>query len=103
MGAPDGLLELPGLEPSGAEHRGSHGAWEHHRLASVANSNAPSISTFASMQALVRMTWGDGMPLGRFRGVRSYDLAPCDAGRTFSMTEELTGPLSGLIANQYPT
>lgn len=54
------------------------------------------------MQAPVRMTWPDGMPLGQFRGVRSYELAPRDAGTTFSMTEEFTGPLSGLITKSVP-
>jgi hypothetical protein len=72
------------------------------RLVSVASPKRTFSLEVTSMQAPVRMTWADGMPLGLFRGVRSYELAPCDVGTTFSMTEEFTGPLSGLIAKSVP-
>jgi hypothetical protein len=54
------------------------------------------------MEAPLRMVWSDGMPLGLFRGVRTYQLRPFSAGTTFSMTEEFTGPLSNLIARSIP-
>jgi hypothetical protein len=42
------------------------------------------------------------MPLGLFRGVRTYTLAPVGAGTTFHMREEYTGPLLGLIWRSMP-
>lgn len=50
-----------------------------------------------------RMTFTGGMPLGLFRGVRSYELTPRSDGRTgFRMREEYTGPLVGLIWRTMP-
>ena len=72
------------------------------KLISVASPKRTFSLEVTSMQAPVRMTWADGMPLGLFRGVRTYELAPLEAGTRFSMTEEFTGPLSGLIAKSIP-
>jgi hypothetical protein len=50
-----------------------------------------------------RMVWASGMPLGLFRGVRTYSLAPAAGGGTdFAMTEVYTGPLAGLIGRSIP-
>src|SRR3954467_8701647 len=44
------------------------------------------------------MTWSGGMPLGLFKGVRTFDLTPAgDGGTRFRMREEYTGPLLPLI------
>jgi uncharacterized protein YndB with AHSA1/START domain len=44
-----------------------------------------------------------GMPLGMFRGERTYLLAPDASGRTtFHVREEYTGPLVGLIWRSMP-
>jgi hypothetical protein len=49
------------------------------------------------------MTWSGGMPLGLFRGVRTFTLAPQDGGRTrFHMREEYTGPLLPIIWRTMP-
>jgi len=72
------------------------------KLVSVASPKRTFSLTVASMQAPERMVWADGMPLGLFRGVRTYRLDPAPGGTTFSMTEEFTGPLSGLIARSIP-
>ncbi len=41
-----------------------------------------------------RMTWSGGMPLGLFKGVRTFTLTPEGAGPTrFHMREEYSGPL----------
>jgi hypothetical protein len=42
------------------------------------------------------------MPLGLFRGTRTYRLEPVGAGTAFSMAEEFTGALSSLIARSIP-
>ncbi|MEA2321022.1 MAG: hypothetical protein QOD81_872 [Solirubrobacteraceae bacterium] len=50
-----------------------------------------------------RMTWTGGMPLGLFKGVRTFTLTPAGDGATrFSMREEYTGPLLGLIWRSMP-
>jgi len=50
-----------------------------------------------------RMTWSGGMPLGLFKGVRTFTLAPGSDGTTrFTMREEYTGPLLPLIWRSMP-
>jgi hypothetical protein len=49
------------------------------------------------------MTWSGGMPLGLFKGVRTFTLAPGTDGTTrFTMREEYTGPLLPLIWRSMP-
>jgi hypothetical protein len=49
-----------------------------------------------------RMTWTGGMPLGLFRGVRTFTLTPEDGGTRFRMREDYTGPLLPLIWRSMP-
>jgi hypothetical protein len=50
-----------------------------------------------------QMTWSGGMPLGLFRGVRTFELSPGAGGAThFRMREEYTGPLLPLIWRSMP-
>jgi hypothetical protein len=49
-----------------------------------------------------RMVWTGGMPLGLFRGVRTYTLTPKDGGVEFSMTEVFSGLMAPLIARSIP-
>jgi uncharacterized protein YndB with AHSA1/START domain len=49
-----------------------------------------------------RLEFTGGMPLGLFRGVRTYTLTPDGAGTLFRMREEYTGPLLGLIWRSMP-
>lgn len=49
------------------------------------------------------MTWSGGMPLGLFRGVRTFTLTPDNGGGTrFRVHEEYTGPLLPLIWRSMP-
>jgi hypothetical protein len=48
------------------------------------------------------MTWSGGMPLGLFKGVRNFSLTPDGAATRFTMREEYTGPLLGLIWRSMP-
>ena len=49
------------------------------------------------------MTWTGGMPLGLFKGVRTFSLEPQDGGATrFHMREEYTGPLLPVIWRTMP-
>jgi hypothetical protein len=50
-----------------------------------------------------RMTWSGGMPLGLFRGVRTFTLDPRQDGTTgFVLEETFTGPLLPLIGRSIP-
>jgi hypothetical protein len=50
-----------------------------------------------------RMVWSGGMPLGLFKGVRTYTLSPAGNGTTkFNMREEYTGPLLPMIWRSIP-
>ena len=49
------------------------------------------------------MTWVGGMPLGLFKGVRTFRLSSEGDGSTeFSMREEFSGPLLPLIGRSIP-
>lgn len=50
-----------------------------------------------------KMVWSGGMPLGLFKGVRTYSLSPGAGGVTkFTMREEYTGPLLPMIWKTIP-
>jgi len=49
------------------------------------------------------LQFSGGMPLGLFRGVRTYHLSPEPSGETtFRVREEYTGPLLGMIWKSMP-
>jgi hypothetical protein len=48
------------------------------------------------------MTWSGGMPLGLFRGVRTYRLEPSGPGTEFRVREEYTGAALPLIWRSMP-
>jgi hypothetical protein len=57
----------------------------------------------AELKPNQRMVWKGGMPLGLFRGVRTFTLSPQPDGMTrFTMREEFTGPLLPLIWRTMP-
>jgi hypothetical protein len=49
-----------------------------------------------------RMTWTGGMPLGLFKGVRTFRLQPEGGATRFTMREDYSGPLAGLIGRSIP-
>ncbi len=50
-----------------------------------------------------KMVWSGGMPLGLFKGVRTFTLSPQGNGAIrFTMREEYTGPLAPLITRSIP-
>ncbi len=49
-----------------------------------------------------RLVWSDGMPLGLFKGERIYRLDELDGATEFSMTEQFSGLLAGLISRAIP-
>jgi hypothetical protein len=48
------------------------------------------------------MTWSGGMPLGLFKGVRTFSLSPDGTTTRFTMREEYSGPMLGLIWRSMP-
>ena len=57
----------------------------------------------AAFEPPARLQFAGGMPLGLFRGVRTYTLSPnADGGTAFRMREEYTGPLVGLMWRSMP-
>ncbi len=56
-----------------------------------------------ALEPPARLRFSGGMPLGLFRGARTYELSPAAGGGTaFHMREEYTGPLLGLIWRSMP-
>ena len=50
-----------------------------------------------------RMVWTGGMPLGFFKGKRTFTLTPAASGEVeFSMREEYTGLMAPLICRSIP-
>jgi len=57
----------------------------------------------AALEAPTRMVWSGGMPLGLFKGERTFTLAPKDGGVVeFSMREVYTGLFAGMITKSIP-
>lgn len=54
------------------------------------------------MTAPTRMVWSNGMPLGLFTGERTYRLVERNGATEFSMTEDFTGLLAGLLSRSVP-
>jgi len=49
------------------------------------------------------MVWSDGMPLGLFKGARTFSLTPQDDGTTeFFMEEVYTGLMAPMITKSIP-
>jgi hypothetical protein len=49
-----------------------------------------------------RMVWSGGMPLGLFKGVRTFTLERTSTGTHFSLREVFSGPMLALIGKSIP-
>lgn len=56
----------------------------------------------SDVEAPRSMVWSDGMPLGLFKGVRTFTLDEADGATTFSMEEVHSGLLEPLISKSIP-
>lgn len=72
------------------------------KLVSVVNPKRTFTLTVTGLDAPRTMVWADGMPLGLFKGVRTYTLHRRDEGTEFSMEEVFSGPLAPLITKAIP-
>ncbi|HZG92684.1 MAG TPA: SRPBCC domain-containing protein [Pseudonocardia sp.] len=72
----------------------------------VVRTGAPSGRAFPVLVALDpprMMVWTGGLPLGLFRGVRTFSLDDAPGGATlFTLHEEFSGPLLGLVRRTPP-
>jgi hypothetical protein len=73
------------------------------KVHSQANPGRAFPAKVTEYEAGARMTWSGGMPLGLFKGVRTFTLTPDGTGPTrFHMREEYAGPLLPLIRRSMP-
>jgi uncharacterized protein YndB with AHSA1/START domain len=72
-------------------------------LTSVVNSKRTFKLEVTEFNPPHTMVWADGMPLGLFKGVRTYRLTPqVDGPTTFSMEEMFSGLLEPMISKSIP-
>jgi hypothetical protein len=72
------------------------------KVTSEANPKRAFPVKVTELQPGERLTWSGGMPLGLFKGVRRYTLAPEGGSTRFTMREEYTGPMLPLIWRSMP-
>ena len=72
------------------------------KVASEANPKRAFGVTVTKFSPGERMVWAGGMPLGLFKGVRTFTLTPEDGATRFVMREEYTGPMLPLIWRSMP-
>ncbi len=67
------------------------------------NPNRPFPAKVTEFVPRQRMTWVGGMPLGLFKGVRTFTLTPkADGSIDFTLREDYGGPLLPLFAGSVP-
>ncbi|MEA2673666.1 MAG: hypothetical protein QOI92_858 [Chloroflexota bacterium] len=71
-------------------------------LVSTANPKRTFKLRVTEMAVPRRMVWSDGMPLGLFKGERTYLVEPREGVTHFEMTEEYTGLLAGVFTKAIP-
>jgi hypothetical protein len=72
------------------------------KVVSEANPKRAFPVTVSEFQAPRRMTWSGGMPLGLFKGVRTFTLQPSGDETAFTMREEYSGPMLSMIWKSMP-
>ena len=83
--------------------RGRIGLGEKIKLVSVVDPKRTFTLKVAELDAPRRMVWASAMPLGLFKGARTYELRPTgDGGTEFSMEEVFSGPMAPMITKAIP-
>jgi hypothetical protein len=99
------ITDAPGLSTwdSGVQRvEGSIAPGETIRLHVHANPGRAFPIRVTTFEPPRRMTWTGGMPLGLFKGVRTYTLTPEGPATRFRMREEYTGLMLPLIWRSMP-
>jgi hypothetical protein len=89
---------------SGVEHvEGRIAPGEKIKVTSKSNPGRAFPVRVSEFEPARRMVWSGGMPLGLFRGVRTFTLSQQGNGATrFTMREEYSGPLLPMIWRSMP-
>jgi hypothetical protein len=58
--------------------------------------------TVSEFEPNKRMVWSSGMPMGLFKGARTFTLTPKGEGTEFSTREEFSGLLLPIFGSQIP-
>jgi hypothetical protein len=82
---------------------GSIAAGQTIKVVSAASPGRTFPVTVSEFSPARSMTWSGGMPLGLFKGVRTFSLAPTtDGATTFHVREEYSGPLLSMMWRSMP-
>ena len=82
---------------------GRIGPGEQIRLTSIVNPDRQFKLTVSEFDPPSHMVWSDGMPLGLFKGARTYSVTANDDGTSeFSMDEVYSGLMAPLITKSIP-
>jgi hypothetical protein len=93
----------PGWNPAVLGIDGDISPGETIKLTSIVNPERQFKLKVTGFDPPASMVWSDGMPLGLFKGVRTYSLIPGSGGTTeFSMEEVFSGLLAPLITKSIP-
>jgi len=71
-------------------------------LVSTLNPNRTFKLKVSDVKPVQSMVWSDGMPLGLFKGVRTFTVDEADGVTTFAMEEVHSGLLEPLISKSIP-
>jgi hypothetical protein len=89
--------------PTVVSLRGRIAPGEKIELVSMVNAKRRFVLTVSDVEPERQMVWSSGLPLGLFRGVRTFALERRPGAETqFSMREEYSGMLAPLIARTIP-
>lgn len=93
----------PDWNPAVLGIEGSIADGERIKLTSIVNPDREFKLNVSDVNAPRSMVWSDGMPLGLFKGARTFSLTPQDDGTTeFFMEEVYTGLMAGMITKSIP-
>lgn len=93
----------PNWNPAVLGIEGTIAAGEKIRLTSIVDPKRTFKLTVTEFGPPHKMVWADGMPLGLFKGVRTYRITPQADGPTeFAMEEVFSGLLEPMISKSIP-
>lgn len=93
----------PAWNPTVISVEGSIAQDQRIALTSTVNPKRKFRLKVSEFEAPRRMVWSSGMPLGLFKGARTYTLTPQGDGATeFSMEEVFSGPMEPMISKSIP-
>ena len=103
LGDPGRWSPLPGLGLGRRARRRPIAPGETIKVVSGANPGRTFPVKVSEFNPNKSMTWSGGMPLGLFKGVRTFTLTPAGDGTTrFQLREEYTGPLLSMMWRSMP-